>query len=287
VRKISRAELCDAFSAAGLQRGDTAHVQSNLQRIGSIDAPARREAILEFYLDALRDVLGPEGTISVFTATYALSGNGEPFIREETPSELGAFSEFVRNQPASVRSIHPLASLAALGPRAAELCDGAHREGFGYDSPWGRLHRANAAIVSLGIDLDQPAGTSFVHYVERLYGVPYRYSKVLSVPVIAHGKAVPGPFMLAVRYLDFGIENWTAPFKQRLVADGFARWIPLGGSGVFFARANDFTEECIRRLNADPWCLLKSPPRFVPGRKPCDGMTAETLAKLMPVASVP
>jgi aminoglycoside N3'-acetyltransferase len=248
--------------------------------MGPVEAPARREAVLEFYFGALREVLGPDGTISVFTATYSLGRSGDPFIREQTPSELGVFSEFIREQPGAVRSIHPLASLAACGPRAAELCGAPHREGFGYDSPWGRLHRANAAIVSVGIGLDQAAGTSFVHYVERLYGVPYRYTKILSTPVFANGKAVPGPFTLAVRYLDFGIENWTAPFKQQLVASAQARWRPLGASGVFLARANDFTDECVRRLNDDPWCLLKAPPHFIAGKKPCDGMSAEMLAEL-------
>jgi aminoglycoside 3-N-acetyltransferase len=248
--------------------------------MGPVDAAPRREAVLEFYYDALREVLGPEGTVSVFTATYSLGQSNDPFIREESPSELGVFSEFIRKQTGAIRSIHPLASLAAWGPRAEELCGGPHREGFGYDSPWGRLHRADAAIVSLGIGLDQAAGTSFVHYVERLYGVPYRYTKILSTPVFANGKAVPGPFTLAVRYLDFGIENWTAPFKQQLVATGLARWRPLGASGIFLARAKDFTETCVRRLNEDPWCLLKAPPQFVAGRKPCDGMRPETLAEL-------
>src|SRR5829696_259351 len=98
MRKLSLAELCDALQAAGLGRGDTAHVQSDLRRMGPVEAPAQRQAILQFYFSALRQVLGPEGTLSVFTATYGLNRTGAPFIREETPSELGVFSEFIRTQ---------------------------------------------------------------------------------------------------------------------------------------------------------------------------------------------
>lgn len=240
--------------------------------MGPVDAPIAREAMLEFYLGALNEVIGPEGTITVFTATYSLGQSGKPFIRETTPSELGAFSEYIRTRPGSVRSIHPLASVAGIGPGAQSVCGGPHRGGFSYASPWGRLHSLNATILSIGIGLDQPGGTSMIHYVEQIYGVPYRYTKLLSVPVISEGREVPGPFTFPARYLETEAENWTIPFKKELVREGTAKWVQCGQAGIFAVGAESFVSTALAELDRNPWCFLRSAPKFEPGIRPFDGL---------------
>ncbi len=274
MKKLSFSEFTEALRRSGLERGDTVHVQSDLRRMGMVDVAASRTAILEFYLRAFREVLGESGTLTVFTGTMSLGRSGASFVREETPSEVGVFSEFIRTQPGAVRSVHPVMSVAGIGPRAEEICGGAHFEGLGWDSPWGRLHRANAWIVSLGIAPDQAGGTTFFHYPERIYGVPYQYTKLLSIPVIAGGKPIPGPFTLSVRYLDYGIVNKTQAFKSRLLEKQIARISASGSSFIFCGGAQQIFDEAIAALSEDRWFLLARPPAFRPGEIPFDGATA-------------
>jgi aminoglycoside 3-N-acetyltransferase len=284
MKRLGFNEFCDALRAHGLVRGDIVHVQSDLRRMGAVECDLRREAILEFYLRAFEEVIGSEGTLSVFTGTMSLGRSGEPFEREQTRSEAGVLSEYVRTRPSSVRSSHPIMSCAADGPRAEYVCGGAHYEGVGYDSPWGRLYRANAWLMTLGIALDQAGGTTFFHHIEHSYGVPYQYTKLLAIPVFAAGLEISEPFTLSVRYLDFEIQNNTQEFKARLLARGRARVAAAGTSFIFCGRARDIFDEGISALREDRYSFLRKPPAFRAGIIPFDGLTGQRQQALPPTA---
>jgi len=261
------------MQGAGLSRGETVHVQSDLLRVGLVDCAPSREAILGFFLAAFQEVLGPEGTLCVGTSFEDYARYGVPFIREESPSRQGAFSEHVRTRAGAIRSLHPIVSISALGPRASEICDGPHFEGFGYESAWGRLHRAKAKVVALGLGVEREGGTTFFHYLERLYGVPYQYVKVYDTPVISQGRQVQGLFTLSVRYLDFGIVNNTLRFKRRLVERGRAVCEPVGTGQMLVSSCQDIIEEGFECLNEDRYFLLEANPSFRRGEIPFDGNT--------------
>jgi aminoglycoside 3-N-acetyltransferase len=273
VAVLTRAELIAALRSAGLERGDVAHVQSDLRPLGPIDAPRDRESMLAFYLDAFFEVLGPEGTLTVCTAFEDYGRYATPYVREESPSRLGVFSEHVRTQPGAVRSLHPIVSVTGIGARAQEICGGAHYDGFGYDSPWGRLERLGAKFVSLGARIRH--SLTFTHYVEKLYGVPYQYTKIYRTPVHAGGREVPGPFTMSVRYLDFSIEYDVSRFELELLRRRAAVEAPVGRYVVQVAAAPDIVRVGVEALRAERWFFLARPPAFRRGEYPADGPTGE------------
>jgi aminoglycoside N3'-acetyltransferase len=274
MKRLSRDEFAAALHAMRIGRGDIVHVQSDLMRIGPVDAPATREAMLEFYLRGLLDAIGPEGTLTTCTAFEDYGRYGTPYVREESPSRLGVLSNYIRTRQDAVRSVHPIMSLAAIGPLAGAICGGSHYEGFGYASPWGELHRRDAHILTLGMDA-QGGGTTFFHYVERLYGVPYQYTKIYTHPVYADGKQLEGPFTLAVRYLDFGVENTPVRVKTNMLERGEAVEAQTGYVRSWCARAQTVVARMMQMLNEDRWMMLERPPTFRPGEMPMDGMTGE------------
>lgn len=274
MRKLAHSELVAAIRSCGIARGDIVHVQSDLLRIGPVDCPQNRADILDFYLSAFLEVLGPDGTLTTCTAFEDYGRYGTPFVREESPSRLGAFSEFVRTRPGAVRSMHPIVSVTALGKRATEICGGNHFDGFGYASPWGQLHRLNAWIMTLGMNA-QGGGTTFFHYVEKLYGVPYQYTKLFNYPVLSSGRQVPGPFTMSVRYLDFNIVNTPVRVKTRMLELHEAVEVKTGFTTTWCARAETIVNRMMQMFDEDRWVMLETPPRFRPGEMPMDGMTGE------------
>lgn len=270
MKKLSLHEFTDALQAAGLQAGDTVHVQSDLRVIGPVEAPLSREGMLEFYLRGFQEVLGPGGTLTVLTATMSCARYGTPFVREETPSEVGVFSEFVRRQPGAVRSLHPILSVAGLGPQAEGICGGAHFEGVGLDSPWGRMQRSGAKTMTLGMGADG-GGTTYFHFIESSYGVPYKYVKVMPCAVVAAGSEVPGLFTMSVRYHDFNIKNTPVRLKRRLLERGLATEVQTGHARTWTTNCADAFTVGIEALREDRWFLLEDPPRFRPGEIPTDG----------------
>lgn len=271
--KLSFEKFVSQLRAAGLAKGDVVHVQSDLARIGPVDAPASREGILDFFLNGFREVLGESGTMSVGTSFEDYARFGTPFVVEESPSRQGALSEHVRTRSGARRSMHPIVSVSALGPKAQEICGGPHFNGFGHESAWGRLHRLNAKILALGLGVEHEGGTTFFHYLENLYGVPYQYTKVYTVPVYAGGKPVPGLFTMSVRYLDYGIVNDTLRFKRRLVEAGSAVDVPVGRGRMMMTDCNGIIDVGFECLNRDRYFLLATVPTFRQGEIPMDGPT--------------
>ena len=273
---LKYSDLVEALRELGLRKGDIVHVQSDLRRIGVTEAPLTRAALCQFYLDAFIEVVGPTGTITVCTAFEDYGRFGVPFFREKSPSRTDMLSEFIRNQAGAVRSIHPIVSVTGIGLRAGEICGGNHYDGFGYNSPWGRLHRAGAKIVTLGMD-HSLGGTTFFHYVERLYGVPYIYTKIFRAPVFDNGVQLEGPFTMSVRYLDFEIVNTPVRVKSRLVETGYACEARTGRAKSWCANARDIVDQMMLMLDEDRWVMLERKPSFREGTIPMDGPTGSDI----------
>lgn len=266
---LTHDELVAGLRAAGVHAGDVMLVQSNLRRFGTVDAPRNRDGIAQFYVDALQAALGPEGTLVVLTAYEDYARHGLPYDRQSSPSLSGALSEYVRTRPGAIRSCHPVLSLTALGARADELCGGNHFEGFGYDSPWGRLHRMNGRLMSLGYGV-VPDGFTFMHYLENLYGVPYQYTKVFDYPVLDGGAPVPGCFTMPVRYLDFDIDYDQRRLKQGMLDKGLATLTPCGRGVIFCTTCEAVVEHGVEAFAADRYVMLVQPPAFRRGEIPYD-----------------
>ena len=128
----------------GLKTGDIVLVHSSLASLGKVEGGA--EAVVAAFLA----VLGAEGTLVV------------PTFRS-----LGVITDAVRDRPGAVRSIHPRASVAAIGRHATEICrdhwkaELAHAEG----TPYVRISELGGYVCLLGVDQDR---NTTLHTVEEL-----------------------------------------------------------------------------------------------------------------------
>jgi aminoglycoside 3-N-acetyltransferase len=184
--------LTAAYRSLGVGSGRVILVAANFAPMIE-QAGEDRQALLEDHLRALQQLLGPDGTVVVPTATLNLCNTAIEFDPLTTPSHrMGAFSEFVRQQPGARRSFHPFWSLAALGGRAAELMDDVSRHAFGMNSVWSRLIEADALALHVGV-LPR-LSMSVTHHIELVCGVPYRYTKEFMHPVRRGEVATVEPF---------------------------------------------------------------------------------------------
>lgn len=273
--RLTFEEAVQGLKAVGLRAGDTVLVQSDVSRLGRVDGARTREDILAFHRDAFQAVIGPDGTLAVCTAFEDYGRYGTEFHVESSPSRLGSFSEYIRKSPGAVRSSHPIVSVCAVGRRAEEICAAPHFDGFGWDSPWGRLHRIGARLCTLGLSRHDEFGMTFVHYVEQLYGVPYQYNKVFTAPVFENGRQIEGVFTMNVRYLDYGVEYDTSKVKREVLSRGKGQERAYGRDTVFMATCDDLVDVMMASFRRDRYFMLAHPPRFRSGEMPMDGPTGE------------
>lgn len=178
----SRARLAGQLSSLGVERGGVLMVHASLRAVGVVDAGAATVAA------ALRDALGPEGTLVVPAFTPENSDTSPQYrarvrglgdrdreaVRAAMPAfdpsttaapSMGRLSEAVRRTPGSARSAHPQTSFAALGPLAGHVVADHHPDcHLGEDSPLARLHELRAQILLLGTGFDSCTAFHLAEY---------------------------------------------------------------------------------------------------------------------------
>jgi len=166
---LTRDSLAADLRALGVRSGQALLVHASMRSPGTVLGGAAE------VVAALRDAVGPEGTLAVPTGTAGNSDTSRlylnrtagmtaeqisrynaampPFDPATTPSDgMGEIAEQVRTTPGAVRSAHPQSSFAALGPMARKLADGHALDcHLGESSPLARLYEIGAWILMIGV----------------------------------------------------------------------------------------------------------------------------------------
>jgi aminoglycoside 3-N-acetyltransferase len=163
----------DITATLGLQPTDTIWVASDLS---GITLRALRSGIRfdpGTFIDNLQKTLS-KGTLLI--PAFVSQRNAIPsFDLRETAPETGALSMTAFKRSDFVRTADPFHSFLVWGKDANELAGLSNKSTFGADSVFGFLHRKNAKMLLIDIDLRH--SFTFAHYVEEQEHVSYRHLK--------------------------------------------------------------------------------------------------------------
>lgn len=167
--EVNRSQVVTALRTLGLQAGEGVFVHSAIQFLG------RPIGGVGMYYEALCEVLDlPNGTLAVPTFNFGFA-RGEPYDPQQSPSQgMGVFSEYVRQQPAVLRTLHPMQSLAVAGRYAVDLAGRDTPSAFDPGSAFERMLELDFKLLLLGADINAVA---MLHYSEQRARVPYRFWK--------------------------------------------------------------------------------------------------------------
>ncbi|HEX5421323.1 MAG TPA: AAC(3) family N-acetyltransferase [Gammaproteobacteria bacterium] len=187
------------LNALGIGPGSVVIVHASLSSLGWVIGGAQT------VVEALLEAVGSRGTIVMPAQSSHL---GEPShwshppvppewfaaIREHMPAYdpaltplrgIGAVAECLLRHPRSVRSAHPLASFAANGAAADEIC-GQHPlfPALGDASPLGRLYDLDALVLLIGVGHDR---NTSLHLAEHRADWPGKRNFPQGVPILSDG----------------------------------------------------------------------------------------------------
>ncbi len=186
--------------SGGVVPGEVLMVHSSLAALGWVAGGA--QAVVE----ALFAAVGPAGTLVMPTHSGQLTdpaGWEHPpvpdawvdVIRAATPvfdpdltpcREMGAIVDCFRHHRATVRSAHPVLSLAANGPCAAEIArDHALSPALGEGSPIARLYDLDAQVLLLGVG---HANDTALHLAEYRATWPAKMETTEGVALMVDGE---------------------------------------------------------------------------------------------------
>ena len=253
----STVDIASALETAGLHRGDVVFSHSNIGYFGRHSTAKTAFELCEAFAQGFQSVIGQEGTLVVPTFSYSF-GSDKPekvFDVARTPGVCGTFTEYLRKRQDSIRSADPMFSIVAIGAHAEYFTRNADPECFGENSFWRRFLDARGIFCNLNLD----ASSTFIHFVERRIGVPYRQNRVFSGAIVDGGLCREAMVTYFSRSLD---DNAAVPSTQRF--DEVAREANLVrtsslGRGAIVTISAESTARLIReRIEIEPRFLTVS-----------------------------
>jgi len=161
----------------GVQEGIDLLVHSSLRRTGQIEGGA------DAVIDGLLEALGADGTLLLPTISGCVTPQQPVFHVDATPSSVGALTNVFRLRTGVLRSLHPVHSAAALGPKAGYYAEGhlAANTPWSPETPWGKLMRNNGWVLFLGVNLNCNTCFHALEIEARVPGIHTRESDTLFV----------------------------------------------------------------------------------------------------------
>lgn len=191
---IIRSRLTADLRRLGLRPGTTLLVHTRMSALGWVVGGS------DTVVRSLLDALGPEGTLMAYAGwqehvfspadwpeEQRAACAAEPPAFDPATSEAardnGRIPERIRTWPGAARSVHPEASVVAVGPRAAWLTgDHPLDEAYGPGTPFARLCEAGGQVLMLGAPLET---LTLLHHAEALAHAPGRRRVTYRIPMVA------------------------------------------------------------------------------------------------------
>lgn len=181
----TKKDIINSLKKIGLKYGDNIFIHSNIGYFGKLEDENGKEDYCKTFKDSIFDVIGINGTIIVPSFSYSFCNN-QFYDKLSTKSMMGIFSEYIREQTNSFRSDDANFSVSAIGKNAKKFTDNVSVHSFGNDSFWDRFLNANGKICNFNLD----SASTFIHYVEKMLKVPYRFEKPFTGWTVEEGERI-------------------------------------------------------------------------------------------------
>lgn len=176
-------DLEAALSEIGVAKGDNIFIHSNIGFFGRMEGVLTADEMCEKYIAALKEIVGVAGTIVFPTFSYSFC-HGEKYNPLTTKSDCGMLADYSHIKSDFVRSLDPNFSISVWGKNTELYIKNPPAESFGKNSFWERWLKTGGRLVCLNFD----CGSTFIHYIERFYSVPYRYNKAFNGIIEMNGE---------------------------------------------------------------------------------------------------
>ena len=212
------------------------------------------------YLNQIDDIIQSMHVhnLIVPTFTYSFCNHVDYDVRSSR-TLMGAYNEYVRKKTDRYRTMDPLLSLSVPGNLAEyfKKYEGEHSLGGG-----GGLdavhHMDGVKFLFLGADMGECF--TYVHYVEKMLEVPYRYDQIFEGHVID----MDGNTIIRRQYMHtqcFGVKLPAKYdyFEDEMVEKGFVRKKRVGDKFIACINEKDAYEQIKSKINEDINYFLKKP----------------------------
>lgn len=247
---VTNKSMIETLLSLGADKCDTLYIHTALS-FGQPNPQLKKSTMLGELLNVIK-ALGVR-TICMPTFTFSFC-NGLDYNPAISASRMGVLNEFFRKQEDVIRSADPLMSVALLG-EDKDLVTGVGHVSCGENSTFDKLrHRDNVKFLFLGPKIGDCL--TYMHYLEWLYSVDYRYNRIFRGNVTIGDKTTVEEYALFIRYKSVLPNTASYVYEQKMYDNGTA----------FIASCGDGTISIVDEKNASmeyKKCLDENPYYFV------------------------
>jgi len=248
---VTQKDIENALADAGIKKGDTIMVHSDIGSFGKLGT-LDREFLLQSLVKSLKNTIGPDGTIIMPTFTYSFNKH-EPYDIKNTKSTVGTLTEYFRKQKDVSRTAHPTHSAAIWGKHKKELLN-IGKGTFDKSSIFGKFHQMNGKFVSFGVPLHMSC--TFIHYIEHIHKVPYRYIKKIKGKIITGNKKYEEEISFDNRYAVFFASF--LKFEKYLLKEKLLKEVKVGKSIISMIESDVLLKEGCKLLDNDIYFFVRN-----------------------------
>ncbi len=238
-----------------IYKGDTIYISCNLGKLG-FPKLKKIDLLPNYLFNIIKKKISNTGTIVAPAHTFFLNNRKDYFDPKKTLTESGSFSNFILKKKNSFRSLHPLASMVAIGKNAKFICKKNTNNSYGTNSPYQKLFSLNTKFISIGIKYN--LNCSQVHHVEYLNKVPYRFLKKIKKKIKISGKIKKSFFYIYVlknKYLNVKRN------RNKLIFKNFKKFskiqkVKLGSNFIYIYNFSEFIKITNEFMKKNKFCWL-------------------------------
>lgn len=197
-----------------IQKGDIVYVVSDVLELAKQAREHGERFDRDCFLESLQRKVGETGTLLIPTFNWDFC-KGIPFDYVKTSCRTGALGTAALKRQDFVRTKHPIYSFAVWGKDRDWLFEQDEPNSFGENSLFDYMYRKDAKALVIG--LDAMDGLTFMHHVEQMVGVPFRFHKIFAADYTDwNGVTTRKEYTMYVRDLDMDAKEHTKHFSQIL-----------------------------------------------------------------------
>jgi len=206
-----------------------------------------KNELLQILLDTINELKVPTLVVPTFTFSFC---NGQDYDIVNSKTKMGVLNEFIRRQPNAIRSIDPLMSVSLIGVDE-DLAKGIGHKSIGKDSTFDKLHyRDDVKFLFFGTKIGDCF--TYMHYIEELLKVPYRYDRDFTGTIITAENSFEDTYTLFVRYKNIKPGNGSYIYEDLLVDRNIARKELCGDSFIIGVDEKSAFAEYCSLINENP-----------------------------------
>jgi len=253
-KRIYYSDFLDALKASGIKKGDTIFVHSSVSAFGKLQV-LDDNFLLQALIDTLKESVGNQGTIIMPTFSYSFWEN-KSYDASSSKSKVGVLTEYFRKQVDVSRTSHPNHSVAVWGKHKDYLLK-IGKDTFDKNSIFGKLHHLYGKIVFFGAPFQS---CTYVHYIEQMRTVPYRYMRKHRGKII--NKGIEYEDEITVYYKYFPFFTLLSQLEKHLLEKKLMKESRLGKGKIQVIGADTLFREGTNLLNNDIYSFLKNEPKI-------------------------